>query len=169
MGQIKSNLYRVTTLATLVATMPVGRALAEDVGTTTDYAPATSSAASTSILAGFWIFFLVIAAISLVFFIWWILMLLDAFKRTNWKDDSQKTTWLVILIVGFLLSFGWLVTILYYFMIRKPLGKAGTGVAPAAVTPKAPAANSTATTPAATQPPQTTSSTSSTTTPTTKK
>lgn len=164
MGQVRSNIYRVGTMIGLMATLPVGKVLAEDTGlSTTSYdgaTTATSSAAATGIIASFGVFILIIAAISIAFFIWWIFMLVDAFKRTNWNDESQKTTWLVILIVGFLIGFGWLATILYYFMIRKPLGKA---TAVATSTTNAPAASS-APASSPTQSSQSTSTNNSTTT-----
>ncbi len=167
MGQVRSNIYRVGTLIGLVATMPVGRVLAEETGlsaTPHDVATTTTtnSVAVAGLITSFGVAILIIVAISIAFFVWWIFMLVDALRRTNWTDDSQKTSWLAILIVGLILGFGWLVTILYYFMIRKPLGKAVAGVTPAATaTPT--------TTGTTAQPPQNSSNASPTTTPTTKK
>lgn len=130
MNQIKSGFYRGSLLIGTIAALPVTRALADDIDTTTS--SSVSGAAATGIFATFGIFLLIFAAVGLAFFIWWLIMLIDAFKRTNWHDDSQKTTWLAVLIVGFVLGFGWLATILYFFMIYKPLGKAGVQVAAAA-------------------------------------
>lgn len=84
----------------------------------------TSTAAAAGVFAFLWIFILIAAVIGIVTLIFWIFMLIDAFKRTNWKDDSQKTTWLVVLIVSFLLGLHFIGALVYYFAVRRPLGKA---------------------------------------------
>lgn len=69
--------------------------------------------------------------------IFWIFMLLDALKRTNWQDDSQRTTWLVVLIVSFVLG-AWLISaIVYYFAVKRSLGKAQASVPQAPQAPPA--------------------------------
>lgn len=102
------------------ATMLAGRALAVEY----DYSTDASGAAAVGIFAGVWIFIIIGMVIWVVTLIYWIFMLIDAFKRTNWKDDSQKTVWLVVLIASFLLGFPLIGALVYYFAVRRPLGKA---------------------------------------------
>ncbi|MDD3773885.1 MAG: hypothetical protein PHW50_01205 [Patescibacteria group bacterium] len=51
--------------------------------------------------------------VGLAFLIWWIVLLIDCVNR----DFPDKNTWLIVLIVGFLLGFTWLVDLLYYFIV----------------------------------------------------
>ncbi len=68
-----------------------------------------------------WIVFFVVA---LAVFIFWIFMLIDALKRTNWKQESDKNLWTVILIASLFVGLNGIAAILYYFIVRKPMGKA---------------------------------------------
>lgn len=80
---------------------------------------AASSAVAGTLVGGFvligiiWFVFFVVAVL---LFIFWIFMLIDVFKRTNWKDESDKTLWilLVILLNG-------LGAIIYYFAVKRVL------------------------------------------------
>ncbi len=70
-------------------------------------------------VAGSFIFSIILSlaffAIGILAFIFWILMLVDVINRKNWKDDSEKTLWLVlVLLVG---AIG---AVAYYFAIKKP-------------------------------------------------
>ena len=58
-------------------------------------------------------------------------MLIDAFKRTNWKQESDKNTWLIVLIVGFVVGLGGLAAIIYYFAVKRALDKGGKTPPPA--------------------------------------
>ena len=95
-----------------------------------------SSTAAASIFGGLGIFIFVFVAIGIALFVLWILMLIDALQRKNWPDENQKNTWLIILIVSFVIGVSPLAAIIYYFMVRKPLGKASAVATPA---PEAPA------------------------------
>ena len=57
----------------------------------------------------------IIGLIYLSFLIWWIILLIDCVNR----DFKDRTTWIIILIAGFLLGFIWLVDILYYFLVKE--------------------------------------------------
>ena len=52
-------------------------------------------------------------------------MLVDVFKRTNWQDDGQKNLWMIILIVSLFIGLSGIASIIYYFVVKKPLDKAG--------------------------------------------
>lgn len=69
--------------------------------------------------------------------IFWIFMLIDALKRTNWQDDNQRTIWLVVLIASFVLGAWLIASIVYYFAVRRSLGKAQASVPQAHQTPPA--------------------------------
>lgn len=86
--------------------------------------PGTDAAAEAAALGIFgafafvWvIFFLIYAG----FFIWWIVLLVDVLKR----DFPERTTWIIVLVVGWLVGFVWLVDLLYYFMVVRKLKKDG--------------------------------------------
>lgn len=68
---------------------------------------------------------IVIGLAFLAFNIW---MIVDVAKR----EFAEKTLWLVLLIAGLLFGFGWIVAIVYYFMVKKPMdaGKAPATAAP---------------------------------------
>jgi len=51
--------------------------------------------------------------------IWWIVLLVDLVNR----DFEQKTAYIIVMIVGLLLGFVWLVDLIYYFsVVKKDLG-----------------------------------------------
>jgi len=100
-----------------------------DYSTTTT---ASDSAAAAAFGGVFLIFFLVAIAVGIGFFIFWIFMLVDAFKRTNWVDDSQKNLWIIVLIVGFVVGLSGIAALVYYFVVKRALDKKGTPATPAA-------------------------------------
>jgi len=53
--------------------------------------------------------------IGLAFLIWWIVLLVDLSKR----EFPQKSTYMILMILGFFLGFYWLMDIIYYFAIVK--------------------------------------------------
>jgi uncharacterized BrkB/YihY/UPF0761 family membrane protein len=94
-----------------------------------DYSSGATDVAATGLGIGLMIMWGIAMIVGLAFFILWIMMLVDAFKR-QWPE---RTTWLVILIVGFFLGLSWLAAILYYFLVkRKNVGTMGGGSMPAA-------------------------------------
>jgi len=111
---------------TAMALMPLAARAAEDdmvtdytVTTTADTAAAT--AAGGALLGGLLIFWLVFAVIGLALFIFWIFMLIDCIKRTNWKQESDKNLWLIVLIVGLVLGLAPIAAIVYYFAVKRQL------------------------------------------------
>ena len=82
---------------------------------TTTGIEAAGTAAGAAILGGFVIFWIIFGLVTLVFFIWWIVLLVDLTKR----DFPQKTTYLVLMILGFFFGFVWLMDLIYYFAIVK--------------------------------------------------
>ena len=66
-------------------------------------------------LGGMAIVWVILAIIGLIFLIWWIILLIDLINR----NFEQKTTYIIVMIVGLLLGLVWLVDIIYYFAIVK--------------------------------------------------
>ena len=89
----------------------------------------TTTAADSTASAGLAISFLIIwgifSIIGIALFIFWIFMLVDVFKRTNWQDDGQKNLWMIVLIVSLFIGLSGIASIIYYFVVKKPLDKAG--------------------------------------------
>lgn len=97
-----------------------------------DYSTSTAdSAAAGGVLAAVFIIWGLVAVVALALFIFWIVMLVDAFKRTNWKDDNQKTMWIVIMFVSLVFSLYGVAAIVYYFAVKRALDKPSTSSAPA--------------------------------------
>lgn len=98
----------------MASLLPVVAHAATDSYATTDAAPI--EAATGGALVVFFIVwgFFVIAGFAL--FVFWIIMLIDVFKRTNWKQESDKTLWIVIIIV-----LGWIGAAAYYFAVKREL------------------------------------------------
>lgn len=75
---------------------------------------AAAGAVAGSFVLGFFVIWGLMVALGLALFIFWIVMIVDIVKRENWKDDSEKTVWLLIVILV-----GWLGALIYYFIIKK--------------------------------------------------
>ena len=60
-----------------------------------------------------------IGLILIVMNIW---MLIDVLKRTE-SELPNKTTWMILLIIGLLVGFGWIPALIYFFGPRKSLKK----------------------------------------------
>jgi len=89
---------------------------------------AVAAAAGTGLLAvwgGLMIFWLILVLVSVIFFIWWIVLLIDLTKR-EWP---QKTTYLIIMIIGLFIPFGLLIVdLIYYFgVVKKGVGSKSGG------------------------------------------
>lgn len=89
----------------------------------------TSTAAAGGVAAVAIIFLLLYFAIIIFAIVIWIVMLIDAIKRTNWKSESDKTLWIVLIII-----LGAIGAIIYYFAVKRPLDKAAPAAAPVAPT-----------------------------------
>jgi TctA family transporter len=100
----------------------------------TAQASSTSEAAAGSAAAGFvGLFFIVFVLLQM--FIWglaiaslvfWIFMLVDVVQRTNWENEQDKTTWVLIVVLAGIIG-----ALIYYFSIRKKLGPANKPHPPA--------------------------------------
>jgi membrane protein insertase Oxa1/YidC/SpoIIIJ len=135
---MKRTLLKATGLGAVLSLLPMAAHAVEDFSTTsTD--TATNAAAGTA-AAGFvgviLIFWLIALVVGIAFFVFWIIMLIDAFKRTNWQDENQKNLWLVILIVSIFVGLSWLAAVLYYFIIKRALDTKATVTPAASETPK---------------------------------
>lgn len=69
---------------------------------------------------------LIIGAVSLIGLILWIWAMVDVFKR-EFANPSDKTTWLIVLIVGFVIGLAWLAAIIYLIVGRKKGTMPGQG------------------------------------------
>jgi hypothetical protein len=84
----------------------------------------TGDPAAAAVLGSLGIFGIIIplccGLIGLVLYAFNIWMIIDVLKRTE-VELPNKTTWMVLLIVGFLMGFGPFVALFYYFGPRKKL------------------------------------------------
>jgi hypothetical protein len=58
----------------------------------------------------------------------------EQFPRWSKAGKSDKTGWIVALIVGWMIGMGWVVAIVYFFLVRRKMGpvvKGATGSPPA--------------------------------------
>lgn len=113
-----------TSLAPLVA-------MAQDSDFSTNFSTtdATASTAGAGTLIFMFIIWGIMMIVGLFLFIFWILMVVDAVKRTNWKQESDKTLWIILVIV-----LGYLGAIIYYFAIKRALDKSDSAPAPSKTT-----------------------------------
>lgn len=98
-----------------------------------DYnAYAYDSGASTALGFGMIALFGIMALVGFAFLIFQIWMIVDCMKR----QFEQRTVWLVILIAGVFFGFGWIASLIYFFMVKhKNVGAvkpAGGSMPPAA-------------------------------------
>lgn len=107
-----------------VLTLMPAVAMARDY--TTDYSSdysTTSTATSSAAAGGFAVMFIIFIILYIAFIVFclvfWIMMLIDAAKRTNWKSESDKTLWIVVVAL-----LGALGGAIYYFAVKRPLDKA---------------------------------------------
>jgi len=110
----------LTKLSALTGSLAVFAPMAAHAATyTSDYSADT---ASTGAAAGIGIFFVIWIIVWLAIWgfclVFWILMLIDVIKRTNWKQESDKTLWLILVIL-----LGVLGAVIYYFAVKRDLDK----------------------------------------------
>lgn len=69
--------------------------------------------------AWFWILVILLYLCSIAFSIW---MLIDCIRReeSNFKD---KTLWTVLLAVGLFLGYSLIISVVYYFVVKRDLDK----------------------------------------------
>lgn len=86
--------------------------------------PILASEPPRAFLIGFAIFFGLLGVTFLLLaiagFVLWIMMLIDAAKRTDWKDDNEKNLWIILLIVSFFMQLNGVAALVYYFVISQP-------------------------------------------------
>jgi len=83
--------------------------------TTTNAASAFAAQTALTITGIIFLLVIIFSVAYLAFLIWWIILLIDCANR----DFPDKNTWLIILILSFVLGFIWLADILYYYMVVK--------------------------------------------------
>jgi hypothetical protein len=99
---------------------------------TIDPVAADAAAAAATGLVGIWLFiWIVIIIASLIGLILWIWAIIDVSKR-QFENPSDKTTWLIVLIVGFVVGLSLLAAIIYLIAGRKK------GTMPGASSPTSP-------------------------------
>jgi hypothetical protein len=67
------------------------------------------------------------ALFGIAVFVFWVWMLIDAIQRDPTRfpgaDPNTKVIWIVALLAGWLLSSGWIVAIVYYFLVYRAMPK----------------------------------------------
>jgi len=103
---------------------------AEDFDSSVDITTTGDTAAAGGILAGLGIFMFVMIIVGILFLVFNIWMLIDCAgrKETDFPNNN-KNMWLILLIVGLIFSFGWIVALIYYFSVKKKAAGKG-GAAP---------------------------------------
>lgn len=127
---------------TAMSLLPIAARAEEDIMSVPDAtstasdaaAGAATAAAAGGLFAGLAVFWLIFVVVGIALLIFWIFMLMDVFKRTNWKQESDKNLWLIILLVGLIVGLGPLAAIVYYFAVKRPLDSASKPAAPKATT-----------------------------------
>lgn len=69
--------------------------------------------------AWFWILIMLISLCSVAFSVW---MLIDCIRReeSNFKD---KTLWTILLAVGLFLGYSLIISVIYYFVVKREMDK----------------------------------------------
>lgn len=96
--------------------LPMLIAQADD---TIDPEAATAASAAVAGFVGIWIFiWIVIVIAALIGLILWIWAIIDVSKR-QFENPQNKTTWLIVLIVGFVVGLSLIAAIIYLIAGRK--------------------------------------------------
>jgi len=120
---------KITGASAMLASLAPVAAHAAEYDYSTDAATSTAGAGVAIVFLVIW---LLAMAVGLFLFIFWIIMIIDVFKRTNWKQESDKTLWIILVII-----LGYLGAIIYYFAVKRPLdSKSPAPVASAPVEPQ---------------------------------
>lgn len=92
-------------------------------GTANDVTNSAAAGGIFAMIGSFFLIFLVICLVLLAFNIW---MIIDCATRPE-SDfaGNNKNMWLILLIVGLIFSFGWIVGIIYFFAVKHKAGKGG--------------------------------------------
>ncbi|MCL6088425.1 MAG: DUF2516 family protein [Actinobacteria bacterium] len=81
-------------------------------------------------------FWVVFALVALALFVFWIIAIIDCAQRKNEEfpnaTENSKTTWLVILLVSWVVGLSGVAGLVYYFMVMRkaPRGKGTIEVPP---------------------------------------
>jgi drug/metabolite transporter (DMT)-like permease len=59
-------------------------------------------------------------AAAFAFTVW---MTVDMAMRKNWKDEDQKTLWIVLFVTGWSFAFAFIVAVIYYFSFYRDPAK----------------------------------------------
>jgi len=115
MNKLKKLAAVITALA---STLPVS-AFAQDgyvSSSLSDNAQQNSVGATGAFLLFFIVLYGIFIIIGMVLFVFWIFMLVDVFKRTNWKQENDKTLWILLVILLYPIG-----SILYFFLVKRKL------------------------------------------------
>lgn len=129
---MNSGKFKKIALASAGAVSALMPTLARAADYSSDYSTTTTTtdgAAAAGIIGVSLIFMLLWFAFVIFSLVYWIIMLVDVIKRTNWENESDKTLWLLVVIL-----LGILGALVYRFVIVSKLGKAS---APKTATPAA--------------------------------
>lgn len=69
--------------------------------------------------AWFWILVMLLSLCSIAFSIW---MLIDCIRREE-GDFKDKTLWTILLAVGLFLGYSLIISVVYYFVVKRELDK----------------------------------------------
>jgi len=102
-------------------------------------ADATENAVAATAMGLGWFmvcFWIVFALVALALFVFWIIAIVDCAQRKNEEfpnaTENSKTTWLIILLVSWVVGLSGVAGLVYYFMVirKAPRGKSTTIIPP---------------------------------------
>ena len=70
-------------------------------------------------LSSFWVSIVLLSLCSVAFSVW---MLIDCIKREE-SDFKDKTLWTILLAVGLILGYNLILSVIYYFVVKRELDK----------------------------------------------
>lgn len=80
-----------------------------------EQAAAVAGTAAAGLGVGLIIFWIIAVIVGLVFLVWWIVLLVDLTKR----EFPQKSTWMILMILGLVFGFVLIIDLIYYFAVVK--------------------------------------------------